>query len=349
MRVLQLHDEPWDSGIAHYALTLSEELDRRGHEVHFWGAAGSHALGRARAAGLRTLELNRPWLCLPRLRAALRERRIEIINAHTGSAHSLAAALAWGLDVSVIRTRADARRGARHLLARILAGRTRAFIAANSRIRTELSAAFPSSRVELIAQGLPSPAAPALKPLPAEPAIGILGRLDPVKGHEILLAAARLLEKDFPQARFRAAGDGAAEAFARLRRRAAALDLDGRFEFLGRVPDAFAFIASCRVGVVASTGSEAVSRAALEWMSMGRPLVAASVGCLPDLVEEGRTGLLVAPCDPGALAAGLKRLLENPGLAEELGRRGKERFEETFGVERFGALTERLYEESLKP
>ena len=53
MKILQIEDEPWDSGIAHYALTLSVELQRLGHEVYFWGRAGSTLLDSAARAGLR--------------------------------------------------------------------------------------------------------------------------------------------------------------------------------------------------------------------------------------------------------------------------------------------------------
>lgn len=348
MRILQLHDEPWDSGIAHYALTLSSELKRRGHEVHFWAALGSHAAAGAREAGLETREIPQPWLCLPRLRAEIRERGIEILNAHTGSTQALAAALAWGRKLPVIRTRADARPCARHLLARALARRTQAFIAANARIRGELLEAFPFARVELVFQGIPSAPLPAAAGLPQAPVIGILGRLDPVKGHDDFMDAAVLLHKALPQARFLAAGAGKPERVSRLQWQIGYLKIDGALELLGRVEDPGAFIARCRVGVVASVDSEAVSRAALEWMAMGRPLVATSVGCLPDLVQDGETGFLVPPRDSQALAKAIKRLLENSAMAAEMGRKAKDRFEALFNLQRFAAQTESLYAEALR-
>lgn len=340
MRILELHDETWDSGLAHYALTLSAELARRGHEVSFWAAAGSHAAGQARFLGLKTTELSQAWLTLPLRRAQLKKAGIQLINAHTGSAHSLAAALAAGTRVKVVRTRGDARPPKGHALSAALARRTDLFISANEAIGRKLRALFPRTRVEVVPQGLPLPPE---APLTAEPFVGILGRLDPVKGHEDLLAAARLLGEDHPQARFLAAGDGALRE--PLERAAAALD--GRMSLLGFVPDALRFIAGCRIGVVASRGSEAVSRAALEWMSLGRPVVACRVGCLPELVEDGATGLLVPPGDPKALAEALRSLLEDPSYAERLGRAGRGRFERLFTLPRFAERTERLYAEAL--
>lgn len=341
MRILQLHDEPWDSGLAHYALTLSAELARRGHEVRFGAAPGSYAAGQARFLGLRTIALARPWLSLPRWRAQVRKDGVELINAHTGSTHSLAAALSAGTEIKVVRTRGDARPAKVHALSRALARRTDLFIGANESISLRLRELFPSARIETVAQGL---ALPAAVPLHQEPVVGILARLDPVKGHEDLIAAARLLAEDFPTATFLAAGDGAL----RQPLERAAASLGSRFRFLGFVSDAPGFIAGCRVGVVASRGSEAVSRAALEWMSLARPVVAARVGCLPELVEEGVTGLLVAPGDPNALASALVSLFEDPVAAERMGRAGRARFERLFTLSRFGERTQRLYEETLR-
>lgn len=338
MRILELHDESWDSGLAHYALTLSAELARRGHDVRFWAASGSHAARQARFLGLATRELARPWLTLPARRAELRRARVELVNAHTGSAHSLAAALTAGTRIPIVRTRGDARRPRAHALARALAKRTSVFIAANEAIAGALRTLFPGRRVTTVFQGLPPQ---PLSPLPESGFIGILGRLDPVKGHEDLLAAARLIGDDFPDARFRAAGDGALRV--PLERAAAALG--GRFELLGFVHDALRFIAQCRIGVVASRGSEAVSRAALEWMSLGRPLVATSVGCLPEIVDDGVTGLLVPPGDPDALAEALKRLLEEPALCHEMGRAARQRFLQRFTLSSFAERTEAVYSE----
>jgi len=341
VKILQLHDESWDSGLAHYALTLSAELVRRGHDVRFWAAPGSHAARQARFLGLKTTELDKPWLSLPKWRAQLRRDGVELVNAHTGGSHSLGAALVAGGAAALVRTRGDARPARGHALARALSRRTDLFIAANAAIAGQLGRLFPGRPVAVVYQGLPIP--PETR-LAADPVVGILGRLDPVKGHEDILAAARLLADEHPEARFLAAGDGALrEPLAR-----AAAALGGAFTLRGYVPDALRFIGDCRIGVVASRGSEAVSRAALEWMSLGRPLVATSVGCLPELVDDGVTGLLVPPGEPKALAGALASLLEDPARAETLGRAARERFLRRFTLDSFAERTEELYQEALK-
>jgi glycosyltransferase involved in cell wall biosynthesis len=346
MNILELHDEPWDSGLAHYALTLAEGLKKRGHRVHFWAAPGSFAAAQARRAGLLTREVRRPWLSLPSLRREVKALGVQLLNAHTGSAHSLAAALAAGTPAAVVRTRGDTRPPAGHALAQALAARTSLFIAANSRIRGEIIGAFPGARVETVFQGLERPLG-ACPPLPAEPRIGLLGRLDPVKGHSSWLRACAGLRGQFPSARFICAGHGSPERLQELRAQARKLGLGGSVEFLGRVQDALSFIASCRIGVVASTGSEAVSRAALEWMSLGRPVIATTVGCLPDLVDDGETGLLVPPGDAEAMGRMLARLLAAPAMTARLGGQGRVRFERRFDLSGFSARTESLYARAL--
>ena len=343
MNILHLHDEPWDSGIAHYAVTLAAGQARRGHRVSFWARVGAPAAACARAAGLQTREVGHPWLSLPFLRQAARRERVELINAHTGSSHSLGAALAAGTAARLVRTCADARLPRGHALARALARRTSAYICANSALAAHLRRSFPSARVALIPQGIaaPSPAA-----LPADPVVGLLGRLDPVKGHETLLDAAALIRGRGLAVVLSFAGTGRlSQALAAL---AKAKLPDGAALLRGRVADPFAFIAGCRVGCVPSLGSEAVSRAALEWMSMGRPVVASAVGGLPDLVEHGVTGLLVKPGDSTALADALERLLRDRDLCERMGAAAGKRFQERFGLERFVSDTLDCYEGALR-
>ncbi|HEX4048131.1 MAG TPA: glycosyltransferase family 4 protein [Elusimicrobiota bacterium] len=345
MNVVHLEDEPWDSGIAHYALTLAAEQARRGHRVSFWGASGSPLVKEAAARGLptRSWPAGPPgWLELPALRRELAALAPAIVNAHTGSAHAVALICA-PKGAAVIRTRGDARPVASTSLTRWAAGRTAAFIAANAAIETQLEAAFPGTPARLVPQGIEGPEDAA--PMPGMPFVGMIARMDPVKGHEILLDCAQALKPLVPGLRILCAGEG--PQLQRLGWRLKPQGLDGTVRFLGRVPDKWTFLAGCRLGVVASLASEAVSRAALEWMAAARPVIASNVGGLPDLVEDGVTGLLVPPGDAGALAGAVKSLLDDPARAEEMGRAARARWEEQFSLAPFYRLTEAVYEEAI--
>ncbi len=345
VNILHIEDEPWDSGMAHYAVTLAVEQMRRGHRVEFWGRADSPVLTQARGLGLTV----RGWsggaaglLTWGSQRRAAGVFSPRVINAHTGSSHSLALALAAGRSCAVVRTRGDARLPKAGVLTRLVAARTNAFIAVNRVLEAALKSAFPEAKVGRVAQGLEGPAeAPSL---PAAPVVGMIARLDPVKGHETLIDAVKSLGPKIPGLRVRCAGEG--RLFTPLRGKLHSAGLADVVEFPGRVADQWAFMAACRVGVVPSLGSEAVSRAALEWMAAGRPVVASSVGGIPDLIEDGVTGLLVPPGDAGALAEALAGLLLDPEKAETLGRAGRARWEREFGLNAFYEATQRVYDEA---
>ncbi len=346
IRVVHIEDEPWDSGIAHYAVTLAAEQKRRGWYVEFWGLIGAPPLEAAAAAGVPPRGFygtTQMWLKLPLLRRVLRERGVQVLDAHTGSAHTLALALAAGSSIAVVRTRGDARPPGAGRLARFAAGRTAAYIGANYALTQDLRAAFPGSRVSMVPQGVEGPA--SAPPLPAAPVAGMLARLDPVKGHDHLIDAAALLKPRWPALKVVCAGQG--QLRERLTWQLKPAGLDRVVEFPGYVADKWAFLASCRVGVVASIGSEAVSRATLEWMAAGRPVVATRVGGIPDLVLHEATGLLVPPGDTAALAEALESLLKDPAKAEALGRAARERWRQYFSPEPFFAATAKAYHEAL--
>jgi glycosyltransferase involved in cell wall biosynthesis len=341
MNIVHFEDEPWDSGLAHYALTLAAEQARRGHAVSVWGRKGSPVLARAAELELPVLGYENPWLQLPALRRALSALKPNVLNAHTGSTHTLALALA-PQNAAVVRTRGDARPPQGGFLAKVAAGRTAAFIAANSELKAQLEAAFPSARVRLIPQGIAGPEDCA--PLPGVPVIGMLARFDPVKGHEVAIEAMGLLKASVPGVRMVCAGDGVLRD--RLTWQLKPVGLDGLVTFPGRVADKWAFLAGCRLGIVPSLDSEAVSRAALEWMAAGRAVVASRIGGLPDLIEHEMTGLLVPPGDPAALAKAAQTLLNDPAMLEALSEAARDRWLRQFSPAPFYEDTQRVYEEA---
>ena len=122
-----------------------------------------------------------------------------------------------------------------------------------------------------------------------------------------------------------------------------------------RVPDATGFVPPSQVGayyeraavVVCPSHREGYGVAAREAMAHGRPVVASAVGGLLDAVEDGVTGLLVAPRDPRALRAGVEKLLADPDLRRRLGGAAREVARERFSWESATADTMRVYREVL--
>ncbi len=86
----------------------------------------------------------------------------------------------------------------------------------------------------------------------------------------------------------------------------------------------------------------------IEAMAVSRPVVATRAGGNPEVVQDGRTGLLVER-DPAALASGICSLLENAGLRTEMGRAGQRRARELFAASTMAASTEKVYERLVHP
>jgi glycosyltransferase involved in cell wall biosynthesis len=136
------------------------------------------------------------------------------------------------------------------------------------------------------------------------------------------------------------AGDGAERAALEAQR--AALGLDARVRFLGRVDDVAELLAGADVCVMPSR-HEGLGVAALEAMAAGVPVVASRVGGLPEAVVDGATGCLVAPDDASALADALGRLVADRDLRRALGAAGAARVRARFSMDAMAAGTLAVY------
>ena len=127
----------------------------------------------------------------------------------------------------------------------------------------------------------------------------------------------------------------------------ARLGLEGRVVFTGLRLDVPEILSQVSVSVLPSL-SEGLSNVLLESMAAGVPVIATRVGGAAEAVEDGVTGLLVAPKEPGALAQGIHRLLSDGELARSYGCAGQRRMTERFGFDAAIQKTERLYQSLLK-
>ncbi|MGA2700254.1 MAG: glycosyltransferase [Isosphaeraceae bacterium] len=167
-----------------------------------------------------------------------------------------------------------------------------------------------------------------------------VARLSPEKDVANLVRAAAMALERAPDLRVEVAGGGPCRE--ELGRLAAELGVADRIAFLGEVRDVPAVLARARMFVLPSR-SEGIPLTVLEAMARGLPVVATRVGGLPEVVEEGVTGLLVPPADPAALAAAMVELWCDPDRRDRLGHAGRRRAEECFDIRRMVAQYESLY------
>lgn len=169
----------------------------------------------------------------------------------------------------------------------------------------------------------------------ATPVVGVFGRLASWKGQHVLLEALPQLSEDVHVVLVgEALFGGDASYKERLRRQARRLGVDDRVHFLGFRDDVPRLMQACDVVAHTSVAAEPFGRVIVEGMLAGRPVVAARAGGAREIIEHERTGLLVEPGNPQALADALRRLLEQPDLRKAFSEKGQSSARQRFSVDR---------------
>jgi L-malate glycosyltransferase len=289
-----------------------------------------------------------------RLLRDLRRRRVEIVHTYGFYPNvfaTLVAKAAGAVAIASIRDQGDLWSAMQRRVERWMLRLSDAVVVNAEAVRARLiGEGYDARRIFVIRNGVDvarfgeRPAPGRLRSdlgLPARtPIVAALCRLHEVKGVEFFLKAAVTLSRRFPDARFVIAGDGYHRPA--LERQAGELGLGGRVIFTGFQQNVPQFLSEVQISVLPSL-SEALSNTLLESMAAGVPVVATNVGGNPEAVEDGVTGLLVPSREPEALAAAIARLLEQPALAQAMGRAGRQRAVERFSLDRLTHETESLY------
>lgn len=173
--------------------------------------------------------------------------------------------------------------------------------------------------------------------LPANvPLVGVAARLVPIKNHRLLFEAVR----DLPDVHLAVLGDGPIRGD--LEACARALRIGERVHFVGWWAEMAEALSDVDV-VVSSSLNEGTPVAIIEALAAGRPVVATDVGGTRSVVQDGVTGLLVRSNDAVALGVAIRRLLDNPAIAETMGTTGRADVLERFTVTRMLRDVEAVY------
>ena len=204
-------------------------------------------------------------------------------------------------------------------------------------VASSLSPRVPARRIKVIYNGVGDyRCSPARRCLPIKN-VGIVGRIDPEKGQLDFVRAARIIARRFPHVRFHVVGSpqfSAGEYYAQVLNESQGLPV----HFHGWRDDISTVLDSLDLLVVSSPGSEATPRVILESLSAGVPVLAYSVGGIPEILDNNQTGFLSAPT-PDALASHLAEILEtDPVVVELIAQRACAVWRERFHIDRWRAL-----------
>ena len=269
----------------------------------------------------------------------LRGGRYDILHAHVSEdirVLSPARALACRDTPFFITRHMGVKHARRDVLHRLLYRQVRRIFAVSSYVADGVRAALPvpPDCVAVLPPGIDlnrfqpdrydgAQARAALGLDPGRPVVGMLGRITPMKGHAEFLEAVRRLRDGGRDVNFVVAGgcgDGDRERTytENIHALARRLGLADAVRFIGFAPEPAVVFAALEVFVFPSH-LEAFGLSLVEAMAMGLPAVACAAGGVLDIVEDGRTGLLVPPGDPASLALAIGRLLDDPAGRIRLG------------------------------
>jgi glycosyltransferase involved in cell wall biosynthesis len=180
---------------------------------------------------------------------------------------------------------------------------------------------------------------------PGSQIVGVVARLEPEKGHQTLIEAWPHVLRSVPDAYLLIVGEGSRRDF--LESWAAAHKVAHRVIFTGRRDDVPAVTAALDVAVLPSW-REAQGLSVLEAMALSRPVVASDVGGIPEMIENGVTGLLVERDNPVALADAIVRLLTDHVFADTMAHAAHDLVHERFCVELMVKAIEEIYDQGAR-
>jgi len=176
------------------------------------------------------------------------------------------------------------------------------------------------------------------------PLVVCVANMFPIKGQDWLIRAMPGVLEAVPSALLVLVGDG--EWRPSLERLVAEMGVGERVIFTGSIENPFAIVERADVVVLPSL-SEGLPMALLEAMALGRAVLASRVGGIPEVVQDGQTGLLIQPADAPLLAAAIVRLLKDPELRANLGMRARAHIEREWSSARMVESTTAVYDEIL--
>ena len=202
--------------------------------------------------------------------------------------------------------------------------------------------------VQTILNGVPDPhkltvTKPALleKMASDQILIGAIARLETTKGINYLIEAFATVVTQFPKLHLVIVGTGSKEA--ELKELVKQLNINEQVTFTGYQRNIHDYLHFFQIFAIPSL-HEAHPLVLMEGMGQGKPIIATTVGGIPEVINDGQNGLLVPPSNSVKIAEAINRLIKEPQLLESLGKKARETYEKEFTVDRMLVETRKVYD-----
>jgi len=351
VRVVHVHRIAGIGGSERHVLTLLPALAAAGVEASFVGLDGG---GDPKPFYAELERTGIPYRVAPvrALRRAIASFEPDLVHTHLVHADVLGAVAAGRKPLVSTKHNDDPfRAGAFRFLERTLTRRAGAVITiteALARFQVD-RVGLPREKLTVVHYGLDAlpPAWAGNPPLALAASARVLlglGRLVPQKGYDVALRAFASVRERHPDVVLVIAGEGPERT--ELERLGRELGLGESVQFPGRAGDVAAWLQRAEV-LVHPARWEGFGLVLLEAMLASLPIVATRVSAIPEIVADGKTGLLVPAEDPVALADALAQVLDAPALARRLAEAALAKARRDFSVERMANATAEVYREAL--
>ena len=364
MNILITVSVRWWNANAYYAISLAKALSTIGHQVYVAGDPAYPPTSKAQEAGLETIEIRfasfNPIVLIYgwyKLFQFVKKKDINIINPHRSEDHFLTALIAQKFKIPLIRSLGDVRSPKDNFINRWLHLKiTDYHILSSESSLIRYKSTWPEFKnsYSIIMGGIDGNIFDCSKGksdvstklnLPNDTFIvGIVARLSPIKDHVTFIMAASLVLEEISNVLFIISGSEE-EVFRKdLKSLAKSLNISDQLLFLDRYEPVNELMCQFDVGVVASKGSEVISRVAMEYIATGTPVVATNINVLPELVKNNHNGFIVPVEDPYSMANAIIRLLQDNELRDTISKNNIYDFKTKFDIIGVAKLTASIYQ-----
>ncbi len=368
MKILITVSVRWWNANAYYAISLAEALSKLGHKVYVAGDPTYPPTIHANNEGLETVKIRfasfNPFVLLKdwyKLYKFVKEKNIEIINAHRSEDHLLTAFIAKRLNIPLVRSLGDVRSPKDNFINKWLHFKATDYhISSSESNLTRYISTWPDFKPNssIIPGGVngeevyrieeKSNLLQKLK-LPVNSAIvGIIARLSPVKDHETFIMSASLVLENVSDVVFLISGIDVEITKDDLKTLSESVNLNSNIYFLDRHEPVNELLSVLDVGVIASKGSEVISRIAIEYLATGIPVVATDVNVLPEIIENERNGYIVQAENPFDMSNAITKILQNNTLKEKFSRQNLADFKNKYNIKHVAESIVEIYKNLIR-